>query len=109
MSVKGGGPPNSAKEKNLLFRSKNSIFCLFYAFLGLFGPLYGLFDPFLTLFNEKTSLLALIGKNFLEKLSGLSVEFTYVSHSVSKNLTPCKMLKKCFLIQGDIFNWPPLN
>merc|ERR1711994_1118625 len=22
-------PPNSAKEKNLLFRSKNSIFCLF--------------------------------------------------------------------------------
>ena len=28
-SVKGGGvPPNSAKEKNLLFRSKNSIFCL---------------------------------------------------------------------------------
>ena len=30
-SVKGGVgvPPNSAKEKNLLFRSKNSIFCLF--------------------------------------------------------------------------------
>ena len=45
-----GVPPNSAKEKNLLFRSKNSIFCLFYAFL------------------------ALLGKNFPEKLSGLSVK-----------------------------------
>ena len=70
-----GVPPNSAKEKNLLFRSKNSIFCLFYAFLALFGPLYGLFGPFLTLFNEKkTSFLALLGKNFPEKLSGLSVK-----------------------------------
>ena len=70
-----GVPPNSAKEKNLLFRSKNSIFCLFYAFLALFGLLYGVFGPFLTLFNEKkTSFLALLGKNFPEKLSGLSVK-----------------------------------
>ena len=44
-------------------------------FLALFGPLYGLFGPFLTLFNEKkTSFLALLGKNFPEKLSGLSVK-----------------------------------
>ena len=32
---------------------KNSIFCLFHAFLALFGPLNGLFGPFLTLSNKK--------------------------------------------------------
>ena len=65
-SVKGGVgvPPNSAKEKNLLFRSKNSIFCLFYAFLALFGPLYGLFGPFLTLFNEKNIIFSPFRKKF---------------------------------------------
>ena len=78
MSVKGGGvPPHSAKEnsaKKQFFWSKISIFCLFHAFLDLSGPSYGLFGPFLTLFNEKTSFLALLGKNFPEKLSGLSVK-----------------------------------
>ena len=98
-----------AKRMEFLDLKYLLFFAFFHAFLGLLGPLYGLCGPFLTLFNEKTSLLALLGKNFPKKLSGLSVEFTYVSHSVSKNLTPCKMLKKCFLIQGDIFNWPPLN
>ena len=53
---------------------KTLFFAFFYAFLALFGPLYGLFGPFLTLFNEKTSFLALLGKNFLEKLCGLSVK-----------------------------------
>merc|ERR1712155_296660 len=67
-------PPNSAKEKNLLLRSKTLFFAFFYAFLALFGPLYGLFGPFLSLFNEKTSFLALLGKIFPEKLSGLSVK-----------------------------------
>ena len=60
----GGVPPFSAKEKNLLFRSKNSIFCLFYAFLALFGPLYGLFGPFLTLFNEKNIIFSPFRKKF---------------------------------------------
>ena len=76
--LRGGEYPSIPLKKILLksrlFRSKNSIFCLFYAFIALFGPLYGLFGPFLTLFNEKTSFLALLGKNFPEKLSGLSVK-----------------------------------
>ena len=41
----------------------------------VFGLLYGLVGPFLTLFNaKKTSFLALLRKNFPEKLSGLSVK-----------------------------------
>ena len=62
----GGVPPNSAKEKNLLFCPKNSIICLFYAFLALFGTLYGLFGPFLTLFNEKN----IIFSPFRKKIPG---------------------------------------
>ena len=49
-SVKGGVgvPPNSAKEKNLLFRSKNSIFCLF---LCIFSPFWTIIWPFWPIFN----------------------------------------------------------
>ena len=48
--VKGGGgvPPNSVKEKNLLFRSKNSIFCLF---LCIFSPFWTIIWPFGPIFN----------------------------------------------------------
>ena len=51
--------------------SENSIF---HTLSALFGLLYGLFGTFSTLFNTKTSFLALLGKNFPEKLSGLSVK-----------------------------------
>ena len=53
---------------------KTQFFTFFHAFLALCGPLYGLLGPFLTSFNaKKTSFLALLGKNFPEKVSGLSV------------------------------------
>merc|ERR1711973_996993 len=68
------GPPIPLRKKTFFLGPKTLFFAFFYAFLALFGPLYGLFGPFLTLFNEKTSFLALLGKNFPEKLSGLSVK-----------------------------------
>merc|ERR1711963_976225 len=47
--LRGGGvPPNSAKEKNLLLRSKNSIFCLF---LCIFSPFWTIIWPFWPIFN----------------------------------------------------------
>ena len=68
-------PPIPLRKKTFFLGTKTLFFALFYAFLALFGPLYGLFGPFLTLFIEKkTSFLALLGKNFPEKLSGLSVK-----------------------------------
>ena len=48
LSSVGGVPPNSAKEKNLLFRSKNSIFCLF---LCIFSPFWTIIWPFWPIFN----------------------------------------------------------
>ena len=57
-----------------LFGPIFGLVCLFYAFLALFGPLYGLFGQFLALFNDKNIILALLGKKFPEKLSGLSVK-----------------------------------
>ena len=76
LSVKGGGyPPFPLRKKTFFFAPKTLFFAFFYAFLALFGTLYGLFGPFLTLSNEKkTSFLALLGKKFPEKLSGLSVK-----------------------------------
>merc|ERR1711963_636454 len=73
--LRGGGyPPIPLRKKTFFLGPKTLFFAFFYAFLALCGPLYGLFGPFLTLFNEKTSFLALLGKKFLEKLSGLSVK-----------------------------------
>merc|ERR1712213_289412 len=70
----GGYPPIPLRKKTFFLGPKTLFFAFFNAFLALFGPLYGLFGPFLTLFYEKTSFLALLGKNFPEKLSGLSVK-----------------------------------
>merc|ERR1712155_67434 len=70
-----GYPPIPLRKKTFFLGPKTLFFAFFYALLALFGPLYGLFGPFLTLFNEKkTSFLALLGKNFPEKHSGLSVK-----------------------------------
>merc|ERR1712012_343747 len=70
-----GYPPIPLRKKTFFLGPKTLFFAFFYAFLALLGPLYGLFGPFLTLFNEKkTSFLALLGKIFPEKLSGLSVK-----------------------------------
>ena len=44
----GGAPPLSAKEKNLLFRSNNSILCLF---LCIFSPFWTIIWPFWPIFN----------------------------------------------------------
>ena len=90
LSVKGGGNPpfplsffehNDCPLRKIPLKSrflgpKTLFFAFFHAFLALFGLFYGLLGPFLTLFNAKKphSFLALLGKNFPEKLNRLSVK-----------------------------------
>ena len=59
-------------------------------------------------FDTEGDLLSWCGTFGNSKLSIVmtrcKIEFTYASHCVSKNLTPRRMLKKCFLI-AKIIRW----
>ena len=45
------------------------------------------------------------GEGDKEDMTHCKIEFTYVSHCVSKNLTPRRMLKKTSFLIAQIIGW----